>query len=296
MHVACKFIGGSAHCTIPTYQIPASTVQYCSRFSSPLLGGVITQSSPLRPQHTTLDNFESKFFNCLAAFFFVSSLLRLAFPHFLSACSLLRNQLVAGSSQTPRLPCSTCSPQVVSHFLGDTALNSEYSQNLQASLQSIQHAMEHTQITSSEANAKSYTTVNTHRHTHTAASAARIPNVRSSTTERSKWYIKCSHATTNLTHYRLAFILMITGGSSPNPAHWYPSCNPPKVVTLVRMVPMSPNASQCPWPPQADYRICHTGPLLRIPLDQTERGGHPEDCLCDEVWSLRVLSHAFWTL
>ena len=52
-------------------------------------------------------------------------------------------------------------------------------------------------------------------HTHTAASAARIPNVRSSTTERSKWCIKCSHATTNLIHYRLASILMITGGSSP---------------------------------------------------------------------------------
>ena len=34
------------------------------------------------------------------------------------------------------------------------------------------------------------------------------------TTERSKWYIKCAHATTNLIHYRLASILMITSGSS----------------------------------------------------------------------------------
>ena len=111
----------------------------------------------------------------------------------------------------------------LSHFLGDTAYTLEYSQNLQASLQSIQCAMEHTQITGREANAKSCITMNTHTHTHahthththTAASAARIPNVRSSTTERSKWYIKCSHATTNLIHYRLASILMITGGSSP---------------------------------------------------------------------------------
>ena len=38
------------------------------------------------------------------------------------------------------------------------------------------------------------------------------------------------------------------------------------------------------------------GPLLRVSSDQTERGGHPEDCLRDEVWSLRVLSHAVWTL
>ena len=32
---------------------------------------------------------------------------------FAGACVLLRNQFVAGGSQTPRLPCSTCSPQVV---------------------------------------------------------------------------------------------------------------------------------------------------------------------------------------
>ena len=81
---------------------------------------------------------------------------------------------VAGGSQTPRLPCSTCSPQVVSHFLGDTALNSEYSQNLQASLQSIQRAMEHTQITGREANAQSHASERAQTHTHTAASAARI--------------------------------------------------------------------------------------------------------------------------
>ena len=38
------------------------------------------------------------------------------------------------------------------------------------------------------------------------------------------------------------------------------------------------------------------GPLLRIPPDQTEGGGHPEDRLRDEVWSLRVSGHAIWTL
>ena len=74
---------------------------------------------------------------------------------------------VTGGSQTPRLPCSTCSPQVVSHFLGDTALNSEYSQNLQASLQSIQRAMEHTQFTGREANAQSHASERAQTHTHT---------------------------------------------------------------------------------------------------------------------------------
>ena len=44
----------------------------------------------------------------------------------------------------------------LSHFPGDTVQNLEYAQNLQASLQSIQRAMEHTQITGREANAKSY--------------------------------------------------------------------------------------------------------------------------------------------
>ena len=213
MHVACRFIGGSAHCTFPSLQIPASTVQNYSLFSSQLLGGVITQILPLRPHSTRLGQSAPNFpisNGCLFLLLFSSN--RPAFPHFLSACNKLRNQIVAGGSQTPRLPCSTCSPQVVSHFLGDTAFTSEYSQNLQASLQSIQRAMEHTQITGREANAKSYTTVNTHRHTTLQSSDN--PK-RAFTTERSKWYIKCSHATTNLTHYRLASILMITGGSSP---------------------------------------------------------------------------------
>ena len=38
------------------------------------------------------------------------------------------------------------------------------------------------------------------------------------------------------------------------------------------------------------------GPLLRVSLDQIEGGGHLEDRLRDEVWSLRVLSHAIWTV
>ena len=75
----------------------------------------------------------------------------------------------------------------VSHFLGDTALNSEYSLHLQASLHSI-YRPQYT-YGSQQAGRQTHShTQSEHAqtHTHTTADAARIPNVRSSTTERSK--------------------------------------------------------------------------------------------------------------
>ena len=104
------------------------------------------------PQHTTLDTNVSLSSNCRL----FSSLLRLFFDlRSLTFCLPVAYFKTNLSPAGPRRRDYLAPPAVprLSHFLDDIALNSEYSQNLQASSQSIQRAMEHTQITGREANA-----------------------------------------------------------------------------------------------------------------------------------------------
>ena len=117
MHVACRFIGGSAHCTFPKLQIPSPTVQNCSLFSSQLLGGVITQISPLRPHSTqpwTILSPSSSIDHWLLFFTPTEK------PALSSLCCHLwtrsKTKLSRVRSQTPRRSCSTCSCRLSRSF------------------------------------------------------------------------------------------------------------------------------------------------------------------------------------
>ena len=246
MHVACRFIGGSAHCTFPSIQIPAPTVPNCSLNSSQLLGVLIIQTAPSSVYSTRWDKSAPNFpipSGCLFLLLFSSNIP--AFPHFLFACNELQNQIVASTSQNAATTVLHLQSPFVSHFLGDTALNSEYSLHLQASL----HSMYKPQYTYGSQQAGRQTQSHTQMHTrrHTTLQSSDNPKACLLSTEQSRWCTLSVPSTmTNLTHYRLTSMLMTTSGSSPNPAHWYPSCNPPKAVTLVRMVPMSPQCQPVP--------------------------------------------------
>ena len=161
-----RFSGGLAHCTFPSIQIPAPTVPNCSLNTSQVLGVLIIQIAPYSAHSIRWDKSAPNFLipnGCLFLLLFSSN--RPAFPHFLSACNELRNQIVASASQNAATTVFHLQSLFVLHFLGDIALNSEYSLHLQASLHSIYRPQYIYGSQQAGRQTQSHTQMHTRRHT-----------------------------------------------------------------------------------------------------------------------------------